>query len=63
MGVVFDHHPAVLSNAEILREFGDGEADRVERAIRDLAGAGLLRREGQSILPTRAALHFESLQP
>jgi hypothetical protein len=63
LGVVLDHHPALLTGAEILREFGGGEDDRVERAIRDLTGAGLLRWEGESILPTRAALHFDALQP
>lgn len=63
LGVVFDHHPAVLSGAEILREFGEAEErDSAERAIRELVSAGLFRREGESILPTRAALHFDSLQ-
>jgi hypothetical protein len=60
LAVVFDQHPTVLSSAEIVREIGGGEDERVERAIRDLASAGLLRREGDSILLTRAALHFDS---
>lgn len=63
LGLVLDQHPAALTAAEILRDFASGEADNVERAIRDLAAAGLLRREGESVLPTRAALHFASLQP
>jgi hypothetical protein len=29
--------------------------------MRDLHGAGLLRREGATVLPTRAALHFDRL--
>lgn len=62
LGVVLDQHPAALTGDEIAHEFGDGEGDRIERAIRDLAAAGLLRREGESVLPTRAALHFDSLQ-
>jgi hypothetical protein len=30
-------------------------------AVRDLIAAGLLRREGDSIIPTRAAVHFYML--
>jgi hypothetical protein len=30
--------------------------------VRDLIGVGLLRREGATVLPTRAALHFERLE-
>ena len=63
LDVVLDQHPTALTEAEILRDFRDSEADNVERAIRDLVAGGLLRREGGSILPTRAALHFASLQP
>jgi hypothetical protein len=63
LDVVLDQHPTALTEAEILRDFASGEADNVERAIRDLVAGGLLRREGESVLPTRAALHFHSLQP
>lgn len=63
LDVVLDHHPTVLTEAEIVRDFASGEADNVERAIRDLVAGGLLRREGESVFPTRAALHFASLQP
>jgi hypothetical protein len=63
LDVVLDQHPTALTEAEILRDFASGEGDNVERAIRDLVGSGLLRREGESVLPTRAALHFASLQP
>lgn len=63
LDVVLDLHPTALTEAEILRDFARGEADNVERAIRDLVGGGLLRRERESVLPTRAALHFASLQP
>jgi predicted transcriptional regulator len=63
LGVVLDQHLAALTTEEIAREFGDGEGDRIERAIRDLVAAGLLRREGESVLPTRAAIHFDSLRP
>lgn len=36
--------------------------DAVERAIRELVGAGLLRCEGGYIQPTRAALYFARLE-
>jgi hypothetical protein len=41
---------------------GFGARDGVERAIRELSGAGLLHRgDGGLITPTRAALHFGEL--
>jgi len=51
--------PALLAAGEVEREIGGG--DGTERALRDLTGAGLLRREGATVLPTRAALHFDRL--
>jgi len=38
------------------------ERDGIERAVRDLVGAGLLRFEGDSLLPTRTALRFSTLE-
>jgi hypothetical protein len=60
LGFVLNQHPVLLSAEEIAREIGAG--DTTDRAMRDQTGAGLLRREGASVLPTRAALHFDSLQ-
>jgi hypothetical protein len=60
LSLVLDGHPTLLAASEIAREMGPGDA--VERAMRDLTGAGLLRREGETVLPTRAALHFERLE-
>lgn len=37
------------------------ERDRVERAVRDLAGGGLLHRNGDLVFPTRAAVLFHAL--
>lgn len=60
-------HPDQLTFDELRREMtGDAdqefaERDAFERAVRDLAGAGLLRREGESVLPTRAAIRFWAL--
>ncbi len=59
LSLVLDQHPALLAASEIEREVGTD--DDVERAMRDLHGAGLLRREGATVLPTRAALHFDRL--
>jgi len=38
-----------------------GERDDFERALRDLVAAGLLRRCGESVLPSRAVLRYEEL--
>jgi len=62
LALVLDQHPATLTICEISREVNSGEGDEAERAIRDLAGAGLLRCEGASVLPTRAALHANRLE-
>lgn len=66
LGIVLVEHPAQLTICELAREINQGEdfaaADAVERAIRDLVGVGLLRCEGASVLPTRAALHFDRLE-
>ncbi len=61
LALVLDQHPATLTICEIAREFSS-EGDEAERAIRDLVGAGLLRCEGASVLPTRAALHADRLE-
>jgi hypothetical protein len=59
-------HPAQLSFEELLRELAGGaddfgERDAVERAVRDLAAAGLLHLNGELIVPSRAALRFDEL--
>lgn len=61
LAFVLDQHPATLTICEIAREVSE-EGDDAERAIRDLVGAGLLRCEGASVLPTRAALHADRLE-
>lgn len=55
-------HPTALTLEEVVRELGeDGDVDAVERAVGDLAAAGLLKRSGTLVLPTRAALRFDEL--
>lgn len=59
-------HPAQLSFGELLREVADdpddfAERDAVERAVRELATAGLLHRNGELLMPSRAARRFDEL--
>jgi hypothetical protein len=66
---VLELHPATLTQDELVRELNGGrprefcEVDRVERAIRELAGTGLLHSPGEDeiVRPTRSALRFFEL--
>jgi hypothetical protein len=63
---LLDLHPTRLTLEELMREVdGSGGSyagrDAVERAVRDLAGAGLLHRGEEFVAPTRAALRFSEL--
>jgi hypothetical protein len=51
-------HPTHLTERELLLSlFAEGpEVDAYGRAVRDLVSVGLLRRQGESILPTLAAI-------
>lgn len=62
---VLDLHPTRVSVEELVREIGGehggfAQRDAVERAVEDLAGAGLLHGE-ELVSPTRAALRFDQL--
>jgi hypothetical protein len=59
-------HPERLSDEELRREMVSNDADfsqtdAYDRAVRDLTAAGLVRRDGSSVIPTRAAVHFYML--
>ena len=59
-------HPTQVTLAELSRELSaDPEdfaaVDAVERAVDELARAGLLHRNNDLVLPSRAALRFEEL--
>jgi predicted transcriptional regulator len=58
-------HPGHLTVEELVREVGGGDSfadrDAVVRAVRDLAGAGLLHRSEAFVEPTRAAVRFSDL--
>jgi hypothetical protein len=63
---LLDLHPVQVTAAELVREIGGespdfAERDAIERAVRDLTGAGLLHRHDAFLLPTRAALRFSEL--
>jgi hypothetical protein len=63
---VLDLHPSQVTITELVREIGGehvgfAERDALERAVRDLTGAGLLHRNEDFVLPTRAALRFNEL--
>ncbi|MGE0067605.1 MAG: hypothetical protein AB7T48_09665 [Solirubrobacterales bacterium] len=69
-GVVLIHvltlHPAHVRLVELVREVTAGsaefeDADRFERAARDLVAVGLLLLSGELLLPTRAALRFNEI--
>jgi hypothetical protein len=69
-GVVLIHvlsiYPTHMRLLELIRELTDdsgdfSEGDRIERAVRELIGVGLLFRCEGLVLPTRAALRFHQI--
>ena len=59
-------HPTQITFDELLRELAEdpsdfAQRDAVERAVRDLASAGLLHRRDAFVLPTQAALRCHEL--
>jgi hypothetical protein len=66
LSYLLDEHPDRFTIPEVSRglnaESTDfGREDAVERAIRDLVGAGLLHCCCGFVLPTRAALYYQRL--
>lgn len=63
---LLDEHPDRFTIPEVSLAMNAGPADfgredAVERAIRDLVGAGLLHCCGGFVLPTRGALYYRRL--
>jgi predicted transcriptional regulator len=59
-------HPTQVTIEELVREIATdpdsfAERDAIERAVRDLARAGLVHRNGEFAVPARAALRFDQL--
>jgi hypothetical protein len=66
LAFVLAAHPTRLTISDLARELCErpedfAAGDALERAVRDLVGAGLLHRHDAFVLPTRAALHFDRL--
>jgi hypothetical protein len=59
LALVLAEHPTLLTLGDLAMEIED--EDGVGDAVRDLVSVGLLRREGDSVLPTRAALTFDRI--
>jgi hypothetical protein len=63
---VLTTYPTHLRLSELVLEITAGSSefdarDRVERAVRDLVGAGLLFRCEALVLPTRSAIRFNEI--
>lgn len=59
-------HPAQVTVDELIVDLAAdpeefAERDAIARAVRDLARAGLLHRNGEFAVPSRAALRFDEL--
>jgi hypothetical protein len=59
-------YPEVLTFDELARQLTfvsdpSAQRDRIDRAVRDLTGAGLLHQVGPLVLPTRTAVVFDRL--
>ena len=59
-------YPIQVTLSELVRDVGGESAgfeqrDAIERAVRDLTGAGLLHRHDSFVLPSRAAIRFNEL--
>ena len=65
LALLLDEYPTQLTLAELMLAFDrcDGFAgeDAVDRAVRELAAVGLVRRDGGFLAPTRPALYFDGL--
>jgi hypothetical protein len=59
-------HPAQVTIEELITDVAAdadefAERDAIERAVRELARAGLVHRNGEFAIPSRAALRFSEL--
>lgn len=67
LALLIEYHPDRLTMQELVEEMCSGSKDpgrreAVERAVRELAATGLLRRQGSFVLPTPAALRVGELE-
>ena len=59
LSLLLHEQPGLLSMRDVAAEIGSKRA--AKDAAQALTALGLLRREGASVLPTRAAVHFNKL--
>lgn len=64
--LVLIEYPVMLTTADLERELtgptaGATRTDAIERAVRDLVGAGLVNRADALVIPSRAAVEFDRL--
>ena len=59
LSLLLHEPPGLLTMRDVVAEIGSEIA--AMDAVRALSNIGLLRREGESVLPTRAAIHFRKL--
>lgn len=65
LALVLDEHPSRLTLADVrlaVEPDRSDATDAADRAVRELVVVGLLRRDGEFVVPTRAALYFERLE-
>jgi hypothetical protein len=65
LAFLLDEHPTRLTVNELafaLDAKDYAEKDAITRAVRDLAGVGLVRVDGELVSPTRAALRFDEME-
>lgn len=65
--LLLEHHPALLSVEEVIREMtagaeGFAERDTIEVAVRELVKAGLAHRLGSFVFASHAAACFQTLE-
>jgi hypothetical protein len=66
LAVLIDEHPVRMTLDELILVMhadpgGDDPGTTTKDAIRELVCAGLVRRDGRSLAPTRVALYFAAL--
>lgn len=65
LALVLDEHPVRLTLSELALALDRGDdpssEDMVRSAVAELRGAGLLRRDGAFLSPTRPAIYFDRL--
>ena len=67
LSLLLAEYPVQFTVSELAHELIEdpndfAERDAIKRVVRDLSGVGLLHRQGNFVLPSRAARYFERLE-